>query len=292
MLKKVKLGRTGLLVTQLGFGAMELRGPKVWSGRPVADEQAERVLNAVLDAGINFIDTSPDYGSSEELIGKHISHRRREFFLATKCGCNPAERNHIWTRDQLLKNIRTSLERMKTDHVDILQLHNPKPEDVRAAGLVEVLRDIQAKGLARYISISTTLPHISEFLAMGAFDTMQIPYSCLQPEHHEAITQAAQKGTGIIIRGGIGMGGPGSAVPQRVPMQVWEKAGLAELCGDMEPAELILRYTLSHPHCHTTIVGTLNPDHSAKNLQAASKGPLPADLYAEIRRRVVAALAT
>jgi len=290
-MKRSTLGRTGLEVTQLGFGAMELRGAKS-NGREITDAQAQRILSAVLDSGINFIDTSPDYGTSEELIGKHISHRRREFLLATKCGCNPAERSHIWTREQLLKNIRTSLERMKTDHVDILQLHNPKPEDVRAGGLVEVLRDIQAQGLTRFISISTTLPHLSEFLAMGVFDTMQIPYSCLLPEHHEAITQAAEKGTGIIIRGGIGMGGPGSAVPHRVPMQVWEKAGLAELCGDMEPAELILRHTLSHPHCHTTIVGTLNPDHLAKNVQAANKGPLPADLYAEIRRRVAAALAT
>jgi aryl-alcohol dehydrogenase-like predicted oxidoreductase len=290
-MKRSTLGRTGLEVTQLGFGAMELRGAKS-NGREITDAQAQRILNAVLDSGINFIDTSPDYGTSEELIGRLLSHRRREFFLATKCGCNPAERNHIWTREHLLQNIRTSLERMKTDHVDILQLHNPKPEDVRAGGLVEVLRDIQAKGLTRYISTSTTLPHLSEFLAMGVFDTMQIPYSCLQPEHHEAITQAAQKGTGIIIRGGIGMGGPGSAVPHRVPIQVWEKAGLAELCGDMEPAELILRHTLSHPYCHTTIVGTLNPDHLAKNLQAANKGPLPADLYAEIRRRVAAALAT
>jgi aryl-alcohol dehydrogenase-like predicted oxidoreductase len=75
-------------------------------------------------------------------------------------------------------------------------------------------------------------------------------------------------------------------------MQVREKAGLAELCGDMEPAELILRHTLCHPHCHTTIVGTLNPDHLVKNLQGANRGPLPADLYAEIRRRVAAALAT
>jgi aryl-alcohol dehydrogenase-like predicted oxidoreductase len=270
-MKRSTLGKTGLEVAQLGFGAMELRGAKS-NGREIADSQAQRILNAVLDSG--------------------ISHRRSEFFLATKCGCNPAERNHIWTRDHLLKNIHTSLEQMRTDHVEILQLHNPKPEDVRAAGLVDVLRDIQAQGLTRHVSISTTLPHLSEFLAMGVFDTMQIPYSCLQPEHHEAITQAAQKGTGIIIRGGIGMGGPGSAVPNRVPMPVWEKAGLAALCSDMEPDELILRYTLSHPHCHTTIVGTLNPDHLAKNLQAANRGPLPADLCAEIRRRVASALAT
>src|SRR5579871_1715449 len=79
------LGRTGADVTILGYGAMELRGlPR---GPEVSDEQAGRVLNAVLDGGINLIDTSPDYGRSEELIGTYIGHRRGEFFLASKCGC-------------------------------------------------------------------------------------------------------------------------------------------------------------------------------------------------------------
>ena len=88
------LGRTGLEVTQLGYGAMELRGPKVWAGRPVSDAQSDAVLNAVLDAGINVIDTSPDYGLSEERIGKFISSRRGEYVLATKCGCTWDGRRH------------------------------------------------------------------------------------------------------------------------------------------------------------------------------------------------------
>src|SRR6516164_3248124 len=79
------LGRTGFRVTQLGYGAMELRGAP--RGRPIDEQQAERILNAVLDSGINYIDTSIDYGVSEELIGRHIGDRRSEYFLASKCGC-------------------------------------------------------------------------------------------------------------------------------------------------------------------------------------------------------------
>ena len=70
------LGRTGLEVTQLGYGAMEVRGSRIWGGRPVTEEQADTILNAVLDAGINFIDTSNDYGRSEEFIGKYLASRR------------------------------------------------------------------------------------------------------------------------------------------------------------------------------------------------------------------------
>ena len=290
------LGRTGLDVTQLGYGAMELRGPKTWSGRDVSEEDCERILNAVLDAGINFIDTAYDYGLSEERIGRHISSRRNEYFLATKCGCDPRDRGdhietvHTWTRDNLLRNIEGSLERMKTDHVDILQLHNPSPDDVVEGGLIDALKEIQERKLTRFVGISTTLPDLVEYVPPGVFDTFQIPYSCLQPVHHEAISQAADSGAGIIIRGGIARGGPAGelALPERT--NLWKAAELDELCGDVSPSNLILRYTLTHPHCDTTIVGTLNEEHLAANLVAAAAGPLDGELYNEITRRVQQAL--
>src|SRR3954469_17110993 len=84
-LPKRELGRTGLQVTMLGYGAMELRGAP--RARETSDSQAETILNAVLDAGINFIDTSVDYGVSEERIGRYIGKRRAEFYLASKCCC-------------------------------------------------------------------------------------------------------------------------------------------------------------------------------------------------------------
>ena len=83
---KRPLGKTGLEVTQLGYGTMGLRGPRTWGVRVVEDEQAHAFLNRVLDAGINFLDTAPDYGAAEARIGEAISHRRDEFILATKCG--------------------------------------------------------------------------------------------------------------------------------------------------------------------------------------------------------------
>lgn len=78
------LGRTGLTVTRLGYGAMEIRGSRIWGGRPVTEAQAQTILNAVVDAGINFIDTANDYGRSEEFIGQYLSHCRSQYYLATK----------------------------------------------------------------------------------------------------------------------------------------------------------------------------------------------------------------
>ena len=106
-LPKRELGRTGLQVTMLGYGAMELRGAP--RARDTTEAQAETILNAVLDSGINYIDTSIDYGVSEERIGRYISHRRSEYYLASKCGClvgAPAVRGqvspHVFTRDNIL----------------------------------------------------------------------------------------------------------------------------------------------------------------------------------------------
>jgi aryl-alcohol dehydrogenase-like predicted oxidoreductase len=81
------LGKTGLEVTTLGFGAMELRGAP--TGPSISDEDAAVLLNTLLDEGVNFIDTSIDYGRSEEVIGQAIPHRRDEYVLASKCGCVP-----------------------------------------------------------------------------------------------------------------------------------------------------------------------------------------------------------
>ena len=90
------LGRTGIEVTRLGYGAMELRGLEHFPRLSAAEASA--LLNAVLDSGINYIDTSPDYGYSEELIGRHIAHRRGEYFLASKCGCPQASAAVPWSR--------------------------------------------------------------------------------------------------------------------------------------------------------------------------------------------------
>jgi aryl-alcohol dehydrogenase-like predicted oxidoreductase len=151
------LGGTGLTVTRLGYGAMEVRGERIWRGRPVTDEQASTILEAVVDAGITFIDTANDYGRSEAYIGQFLAARRQEFGLATKCGCSmvPAgdhdETPHSWNREHLLENIDDSLAKMRTDHVDLLQLHNPDVRNSEEYRVVDTLREIKDSGKARHI---------------------------------------------------------------------------------------------------------------------------------------------
>ncbi len=277
----------------------------------ISDDQAGQLLSAVLDGGITLIDTSIDYGRSEELIGRYLGHRRDEFFLASKCGC-PAPQ--LWMKlrprqtlhrqhDYRPLNIRTgvegSLRRLRTDRLDLVQVHHsPSRAQLAADHTIETLTQLRDQGKVRFIGMSGTLPNLPDQIAMGAFDVFQIPYSAVQREHEALITKAAEAGAGTLIRGGVARGGAAKdwqaeplGMPRGVAQRRWTEAGLAELLDGMTAAEFMLRYTLSHPGLSSTIVGTSKLDHLRANLAIAAKGPLPADLYAEASRRLDSAAA-
>lgn len=287
------LGRTGVHVTTLGFGAMELRGAP--RGPELSDQEAERLLNDVLDAGINFIDTSIDYGRSEERIGRFISHRRSEYFLASKCGCvvGGAQGEHVHTAQNIRHGVENSLRLLKTDHLDLVQFHRSLTRrELEQDGALEEALKLKSEGKVRFLGVSGTLPNLVEQIEMGVFDAFQIPYSVLQPEHEEVITKAARAGAGTIIRGGVARGAPSDwqrtyyMLPGTTMQDRWERSKLDEVLGGLSRIEFTLRFTLSHPDLSTTIVGTRNPKHLRDNLEFAKKGPLPSDVVAEVKRRL------
>jgi len=289
-------------VTILGYGAMELRGQP--RGPAIEDDDAGRLLNAVLDGGINLIDTSIDYGRSEELIGRYLAHRRDEYFLASKCGCLLGDPTpgatppfpHDFRAQNIRGGIEQSLRRLGTDHLDLLQVHlSPSRDQLEADQTVETLFSLRDEGKVRFIGMSGTLPHLPDHIAMGVFDVFQIPYSAIQREHEDLITAAAAGGAGTLIRGGAARGAPSEdknwrhgpiGLAEGEGQRRWESSGVEELLGDMGRLEFVLRFTLSHPGLSSTIVGTSNMDHLRSNLAFAEKGPLPPDLYEEAKSRL------
>ena len=299
------LGRTGADVTILGYGAMELRG--VPRGPEITDEHAGRVLNAVLDGGITLIDTSPDYGASEALIGRHVGHRRDEFFLASKCGCplelpadSPPPYRHDYRPANIRANVEQSLRRLRTDRLDAVQVHmSPPAATLEAEHVIDTLRELQDEGKTRFIGMSGILPDLPDHIKLGVFDVFQIPYSAVQRAHEDLITSAALQAAGTLIRGGAARGAPAQdknwrtgplGVPQGEGQRRWQEANVDDLIADsgMSPIEFTLRFTLSHPSLSSTIVGTSSLEHLASNIAIAEKGPLPADLYAEAKKRLAA----
>ena len=307
-LPKRKLGRTGLNVTALGFGALELRGMVAGVGRELKPGQPERILNAVLDAGINYIDVAADYGEAEGHIGRCISNRRKEFFLASKCGCPPdvskfvpTERTrygvplpqlHDYSRENIIKTCDQSLRRMKTDYLDVLQFHfSPARNILEQEKAVQTLESLKRDGKIRFLGCSSILPNITDHIKMGVFDVLQVPYSALQPEHEDVIVAAARAGVGIVIRGGVAKGPPGKGQGSADLWDLWDKAELNELLDGEHRTGFMLRFTITNPNIHTTVVGTLDPEHLLENIAAVLKGPLPASVYSEAKRRLAGARA-
>ena len=203
------LGRTGLEVTQLGFGAAE-------RGLPDSadfDAQAAGVLNAGPRRGRHLIDTAPDYGASEERIGRYVGHRRREFHLATKCGLQHRRRGQPpWSRATCgpptacaPTSTRVSAACGPTAST-CCRCTTPPWRMSSGGGLIEALEEIRGAGKARFIGVSSTNPHLAAFVASGAFDVFQIPYSALEREHETMMQEAADAGAGILVRGGISLG--------------------------------------------------------------------------------------
>lgn len=298
-----ELGRTGAEVTVLGYGAMELRGPP--RGPTIDDADAGRLLNELLDAGINLIDTSVDYGRSEELIGRFVSDRRDEYFLASKCGCPlslPPDATPPYAHDYSAANVRAdveqSLRRLQTDRLDLVQVHmSPTRHEMEQGGTLEELVRLRREGKLRFIGMSGILPNLPDHIEMGVFDVFQIPYSALQRDHEDLISHAADTGAGVLVRGGAARGTAAEdkdwsvqpiGLREEAARDRWEAADLDPLLDGMSRHEFILRFTLSHPAMSSTIVGTSNPEHLRSNVEIAQRGPLPDDLYAQARRRLTA----
>ena len=204
---------------------------------------------------------------------------------------------HIHTAENVRAGVEQSLERMKTEHLDLVQFHRSLTrQEFEEQGALAALLDLQQEGKVRFIGVSGTLPNLDEQIDMGVFEAFQIPYSALQREHEAVIARAAAAGAGIIIRGGAARGAPTDwerrsyyMLPGSIPRDRWERARLDELLDGIDRMEFTLRFTLSNPDLDTTIVGTKDNGHLQANIAAAVKGPLPAEIVTEAKRRLTEA---
>ncbi len=308
--EKAPLGPTGYHIGRLGYGSLNLGGRGTRAARIVDPAIAEQVLNGALDAGIDFIDTAPDYGEAEEVIGRYLSKRRSEYILASKCGCPVGAlgsappppgrpREHDYSPGNIRAGVEQSLGRMRTDYLDLVQVHeSPSRALMEAEDSIAAMLQLKSEGKVRFLGISSTLPNVTEHLAMGVFDSFQVPYSALQLDYENIVRQAAAGGAGVIIRGGVAQGSVAISAAEaptyrqdqvRLQNELWDMAALDQVLDGMSRMEFMLRFALTNPDVTTVVVGTANTGHLADNISAASRGPLPTSLYAEARQRLTAA---
>jgi aryl-alcohol dehydrogenase-like predicted oxidoreductase len=285
------LGRTGLKISELGFGAWEIG----WTD-PTQGDAVGRLLNRALDLGINFIDSSAAYRWSEELIAKYVGHRREEFFFATKCGSGRVQQpdgEWVQTLDYsaaaIEPQIDRSLQRLKTDYIDIIQLHSPPYDDVAFGDGLEGLKKAQAQGKVRFISLSADGDTARKAIEIGAYDTLQLTYNVLDQEPAEIVAAAREHDMGIIVKNPIANAVYEKPRPEdQGDAKLWDRAQAilaAECVGDLSRVEAALRWLLSDTRVHTAIVGTTNIDHLEANVADAERGGLDGEMLEEIGRR-------
>lgn len=285
-MEKRQLGKTDLRVSVLGFGGAEIGFEKA-EARTVAE-----LLHRALDAGLNVIDTAECYLQSEELIGQAVSDRRNDFHLFSKCGHPDKPSVEDWRPASLLASIERSLKRLRTDRLDLIQLHSCSEAELRKGDVIGALEDARQKGLTRYIGYSGDGDAARYAVECGRFDTLQTSVNIADQEALELTLPLAQKRQmGVIAK-------------RPIANAVWRHAQKPEnsyyhaywdrlrqlrydfLAGDAsQAASIALRFTLAAPGVHTAIVGTKNPNRWRENAALLSAGPLPSETIQSIRQR-------
>ena len=175
----IKLGRTGLMVSASSFGALPVQR--------VSMDEAKKLLRMAYDGGINYFDTANAYSDSEEKIGEALSDVRHNIIISTKSGASD--------KATLLGHIELSLRRMKTDYIDILQLHNPAelPDPEDPDSLYGGLLEAQKKGWIRFIGITNHRNQVAwDAVLSGKYDTLQFPFSSISDEKDIALAELAR----------------------------------------------------------------------------------------------------
>lgn len=295
------LGATGIRVSEIGFGAWGIGGNAhgAVAYGPTDDEESRRALQRAFEAGITFFDTADFYGfgHSEELLGATLASVRSQVVIATKVGLLDAQGGQDFSPAYITHAVEHSLRRLRTDYVDLYQLHGPAIEllerDERILACLETLR---TQGKIRSIGISVRSPD------EGVIAVRQHPIGCLQVNFNLLDQRAIEDGlfdlcrrhnVGVIVRTPLCFGfltGHYSALDRLDPSDHrnrWNLAQREKWAGayrlftsalqapvPQTPAQFALRFCLSVPAVSTVIPGMLTAQHVEENVEASEMGEL------------------
>lgn len=287
-MEKRAFGRTDMKVGVLGFGGSEI------GYQGATEETAGKVLNEALDAGLDVIDTAECYMESEELIGRTVAKRRGEYYLFTKSGHPDGTfDDRGWSKSSILATLDRSLKRLRTDRVDLLQLHSCSLEFLERGEVIEAMEEARKAGKTRYIGYSGDSDAALFAVKTGRFDALQISVSMADQEAIDRVLpESASRGMGVIAKRPIGNAVWGLAEKPRMEYhhEYWKRfreLDYPELATDRSAAVgLAMRFCLSVPGVHTAIVGTQKPGRYTENVRMLESGTtLDSKTFEEIRAR-------
>ncbi len=273
------LGKTGVKISALGFGAMRL--PKIAAdGQERFDhEQAALLIRKGIDLGVNYVDTAPYYcdGESEEIVGKALRDGyRNKVHLSTKLPGD--DRGYDASR----KRLEESLRRLQTDHIDFYHIWSLSlkrfEEETLPEGQIKMALRAKEEGLIRHLSFSVhdSAENMKKLVDTGLFESVLCQYNLLDRSNEEAIAYAAQKGLGVVVMGPVGggrLGAPSQTVQALLP-------GKAQ-----SSPELALRFVLSNPAVSCALSGMGDESMVEENAHVASTAkPLTKEEQEQVAR--------
>ena len=256
---------------------------------------SDKVLNAALDAGLNLIDTAECYDDSEVFVGNAVSGRRDEYFLVTKWGHKAAQLTQKkWTVPLVRESIEASLERLKTDHVDLLLMHSPADAALITDELIDAMNEVKQAGLTRYIGYSGDNDDALYAISTGAFDCLETSVSIFDQQVLTDILPAAIKANlGVIVKRPLANAIWRYGVPATGEINPYHQCYYdrfvamdftpADVGFDGTWAELAMRFSAYAPGVTICIPGTTNPAHVAENIDNFNRGPLDAAVIDKLR---------
>lgn len=285
-----EFGTTGLKVSRLGLGLAEISRRE--QHREVED--ADKVLSTALDNGINFLDTAECYGRTEELIGQTVAHRRDEYVLATKAGHIAGDATgDPWTAETISHSIDRSLTRLKTDAVDLVQLHSPTLDALQQGEIVEALVRARDAGKTRFIGCSGDNEVAHYAVESGQFASLQTSFNLVDQHARDGLLRKARSaGMGVIIKRPVanGVWGKGAS-PYEYADRYFERWQAMHAMGPLpdtpdDPMLLAMGFVAAQPEVDTIIAGTHNPAHVLSNIDMIERQLLiSSEVISELQRR-------
>lgn len=284
------LGKTGIAVSPLGFGA----APAAFLKTEL--DAAARLVNQLLDRGMNLIDTAASYPGSEAFIGDYLADRRGDFTLVSKCGSvQPGTRGEKWSAELITTTVERSLRLMKTDHLDVMLLHSCDLATLKKGEALGALLKAQQAGKVTHIGYSGDNDAAAYACTLGEVSVVETSISYVDQANVEPVLGPAKaNNVGIIAKRPVanaawrGASGRGGFYDDYAKEYVRRHEAMALRAVDLgftdeQWPELALRFALSFAEVSTAIVGTTNPANAMANLAAATKGPLDLRVFETIR---------
>ena len=283
-MKLNRLGKSDLLVSEIGFGCMSL---------PDEQSEAAALIHKAVEEGVNFFDTADLYnqGRNEELVGQALKGKRQQVILATKIGnrWQTGEPGWVWdpSKDYIKHAVHDSLRRLGTDYIDLYQLHGGTIDD-NFEDVISAFEELREAGYIRWYGISSIRPNVIRPLVQQSnLVSVMMQYSILDRRPEESILDfLAEHQVSVIARGPVAGGLLSDSAENRIkdsgylgysPKQVLELvATLKEQLTDASRSltQLALRYSLGHPAVATVIPGASRMEQLLHNVAAASSHPL------------------